>query len=478
MSTFSGLNTAYTGLVAARKGLDVVGQNIANATTDGYTRQRVTTSSIGAPARVGMFTTPITVGQGVTVDGIARLGDVFLDARVRSSAASSGYWAARANVMTSLESTLREPGENGLSAQLQEFWAGWQDVANKAGDPAPAGVLLEEAGVLVSRISAGYREVEGLWTHVRSEVDGMVAELNDAAAQVADLNARIRSTLQAGGNVNELLDKRSTLTTTIASLAGGTARELEDGTVEVLIGGNAIVSGDIFRPVKAVGPNTMADLVADPLKTVRLEWAHRTDSAIAMDGGEIAGALSTLAPATGAGSGGVLAEAAASYNTFAEKLASAVNLLHNGAQSSTGAITGDFFSFTAGAAATTLTVVPTNVSGIATGAAGGGVLDGSIADEIGNLSTSTEPDSPNVVWSDFVTSLGVTTRSNLQQATLSQMATTSAVNMQLANASVDMDEENVNLLTFQVAYQGAARVLTAVDEMLDTLINRTGIVGR
>jgi flagellar hook-associated protein 1 len=469
MSTFSGLNTAYTGLVAARKGLDVVGQNIANATTDGYTRQRVTTSSIGAPARIGMFTTPITVGQGVTVDGIARLGDVFLDARVRSSAASSGYWGARANVMTSLESTLREPGENGLSTQLQEFWAGWQNVANKAGDPAPAGVLLEEAGVLVSQIAAGFREVEGLWTQVRSEVNGMVAELNDAAAQVADLNARIRSTLQAGGNVNELLDKRSTLTTTIASLAGGTARELEDGTVEVLIGGNALVSGDIFRPVKVVGGAKLADGAA-----VNLEWAHRPGSAVAMDGGEIAGALSTLAPEAG-GSGGLLAEAAASYNKFAADLASKVNTAHSAGFTVGGAAGGPFFAFDPANAATTMTVVPKDASEIAS-SNGSGALNGSNADQIAQLGTG--PNSPNNTWSNFVTSLGVTTRSNLQQATLAGMATTSAVNMQLANASVDMDEENVNLLTYQVAYQGAARVLTAVDEMLDTLINRTGIVGR
>jgi flagellar hook-associated protein 1 FlgK len=468
MSTFSGLNTAYTGLVAARKGLDVVGQNIANATTDGYTRQRVTTSSIGAPARVGMFTTPITVGQGVAVDGIARLGDVFLDARVRTSAASSGYWAARANVMTSLESTLREPGENGLSTQLQEFWAGWQNVANKAGDPAPAGVLLEEAGVLVSQIAAGYREVESLWTQVRSEVDGMVAELNDAAAQVADLNARIRSTLQAGGNVNELLDKRSTLTTTIASLAGGTARQLEDGTVEVLIGGNAIVSGDSFRAVEATGTHVFGTLATDPPK---LQWKH-SGLAVSLDGGEIAGALSTLAPAAG-GSGGVLAEAAASYNAFATDLATKVNAVHVTGQSPSGTI-GDFFGFNPGVpAALGLTVVPAGPADVATGT---GDLDGSIADQIAQLGTGAA--SPNNTWSDFVTSLGVTTRSNLQQATLAGLATTSAVNMQLANASVDMDEENVNLLTFQVAYQGAARVLTAVDEMLDTLINRTGIVGR
>jgi flagellar hook-associated protein 1 FlgK len=77
-----------------------------------------------------------------------------------------------------------------------------------------------------------------------------------------------------------------------------------------------------------------------------------------------------------------------------------------------------------------------------------------------------------------VTSLGATTRSALQHASLADQASTSAVKRQLSNSSVDLDEENVNLLMFQHAYQGAARVMTAVDEMLDTLINHTGLVGR
>jgi len=66
----------------------------------------------------------------------------------------------------------------------------------------------------------------------------------------------------------------------------------------------------------------------------------------------------------------------------------------------------------------------------------------------------------------------------MQQAKLAGIAASSAVGLQLANSSVDLDEENMNLLAYQHAYQGAARVMSAIDEMLDTLINRTGIVGR
>ena len=477
MSTFSGLNTAYTALVAARHGLNVVGQNIANVTTEGYTRQRVTASSIGSVAQVGPLSARVQVGQGVTVDGIARLGNVYLDARVRDSAATSGYWAVRANTMSSLEASLQEPGGNGLSAQLQEVWAAWQDMGNSPGQAAPAGVLLAESAVLTSRIASGYQAVDSEWSQLRSELDGMAIELNDAASRVADLNGHIRSTLAAGDSVNELLDQRNLLTTTIAALSGATVRNLEDGTAEVLIGGNAIVSGDTFRPVTVVGSLQLAGAAVNK---VHLEWVHRPGATAALDGGEIAGALSILAPANG-GKGGAIAEAANEYNLFAAKLAADVNAVHRQgetADSTTGAASGlDFFAIDlALPAALGLSVVPSDVSGIATGKPGTGAYNGENAAAIAMIGTAI--DSPDKTWSSFVTRTGVSARTEMQQAVLGELAATSASSNQLANASVDLDEENVNMLTFQVAYQGAARVMTAIDEMLDTLINRTGIVGR
>ncbi|MCY7287834.1 MAG: flagellar basal body protein, partial [Cryobacterium sp.] len=185
MSTFGGLNTAYTGLVAARQGLEVVGQNIANANTEGYTRQRVTTSAADAAARGGLMNSGVRPGQGVTVDGIARLGSASLDAQVRGTAAVAGYSAVRANALSAIEASMKEPGENGLSAQLQEFWAGWHDVANAAGETAPAGVLLAQAGAVTAQLAEGYQAVSAEWSSQRGSVDTMVAEINGAAGQVA-----------------------------------------------------------------------------------------------------------------------------------------------------------------------------------------------------------------------------------------------------------------------------------------------------
>jgi flagellar hook-associated protein 1 FlgK len=489
MSSFGGLNTAYTGLVAARKGLEVVGQNIANANTQGYTRQRISTSAVDAISRVGLVSAGVQVGQGVTVDGVTRLGSAQLDAQVRSSAAVAGYSAVRANALTAVEGSMNEPGANGLSAQLDEFWAGWQDVANAPGENAPAGVLLGQAGALTTRIAQGYQAVATQWSITRGSVDGMVTEINGAAAQVAALNVQIRNEQSAGGGGgNELVDQRSSLTTALAALTGGRVVDRGDGTVDVLVGGNALVSGNSAQKLVAVGATSMTAPGGAP----HVEWAVHPGLAVGVDGGELAGAISLLAPAVtsgaGAGTGGTLAEAAESYSTMATQLATKVNAIYSQGTNSS-LPNGPFFAVATGVpAATGLSVVPKTAAELSTGLAANGALDGSIGDELAQLGAgravaSAGPpvsylQSPSTDWSNFVTSFAVTTRTEVQHATLADITSTAAAGAQLSNASVDLDEENVNLLMFQHAYQGAARVMTAVDQMLDTLINRTGLVGR
>jgi flagellar hook-associated protein 1 FlgK len=475
MSTFSGLNAAFTGLTAARQGLDVVGQNIANSGTKGYTRQRVSTAAAGSLTQIGpLVLSRAQVGQGVTVDGIARLGDVILDGRVRSSSAASGNLAVRSNALSAVEASLNEPSATGISSQLNAFWSAWGDVSNRPGDEAPAGVLLQKATQLAGQIATGYSAVDSAWTDVHTKLDGMAAELNDAGTRVAALNGQIRETLATGGSVNEMLDQRSALTSAIAALTGGTVRTLPDGTAEVLVGGNALVSGDVFRSVTVTGTNSLAGASGSP---VALEWTNRPGQFVAVESGEIAGSIAMLAAANAAGTGGAIAEAAAGYNSFATSLANTVNTAHQAGSTPSGTTGLDFFALSAtGPVALGLTVVPTGAAQIASGAPGAGGNNGSNAAAIAQLGSSAN--SPDSAWTAFVTKIGSSSKTALQQATLADSVTAAATAAQLANSSVDLDEENVNMLTFQKAYQGAARVMTAVDEMLDTLINRTGLVGR
>ncbi|WP_456503876.1 FlgK family flagellar hook-associated protein [Arthrobacter sp. UYCu723] len=322
---------------------------------------------------------------------------------------------------------------------------------------------------MTDKISSAYRALDSQWSSVRGQAADSVDAVNAAAAQVAAYNTAIRSTLAAGGSANELIDARAKLTDSIASLAGGTVREQADGTVDVLVGGNALVTGGSVRTLALSG--TPSDRMGSP---VQLLWKNPPGVA-APDGGELAGALSVLAPASG-GSGGPIAEAAQSYNTFATALATAVNTVHQSGVTGTGATNVDFFT-TAGTGPAALSISgPANIDNIALKASTGGALGTSIADKISQLGTGAG--FPDKLWAGIVTNIGVQSRGAQQHESLTNAAQASALTGRASQASVSLDEENVSLLTNQHAYQAAARVMTAVDEALDVLINRTGLVGR
>ncbi|HEY3436394.1 MAG TPA: flagellar hook-associated protein FlgK [Actinotalea sp.] len=473
MSTFSGLSTALSSLIAQRQALDVSGQNIANANTAGYTRQRADLTSVQALSAPSMFSAQSGTGNGTRVSGITRMGDSFLDTRLRAATSTASFQSARADSLGRLQSTISEPSETSVSAQLQTFWAGWHDVANQPSDQAARQVLLGDAEALVTQISGGYRAVESQWSQMRTETQTLATEVNTTAKAVAQLNEHIRSIQVSGGTPNELVDQRSELITKLSGLVGASAREREDGTVDVMVGGNALVRGVKANEIAVTGSFTMSGAI-DLTAPVGLTWAA-TGTALWLDSGTLASHLADLAP------DGSLAAAIGSWNAVATSLATTVNAAHRAGNSlETPPVTGrDFFTFAPGSTPPALglsVALKDHPEQVAAATPGKGGLDGSNADAIAGLVDA--PGGPDRVWRDFVVDLGVRTHAADQRAAVMESARSTAENLQLSSASVDLDEESVNMLAFQRAYEGAARVLTTMDEMLDTLINRTGTVGR
>lgn len=468
MSTFSGLSTALSSLIAQRQALDVAGQNIANANTPGYTRQRADLQSVQALTAPTMFSNSLAAGNGVKVTNIARMGDAFLDARVRAETGAAAYQKAQAQSLDRLQSTLTEPADNGFSAALGEYWAAWEDVANRPDDAAARKVVLGAAETVRAQISAGYRSVETQWSQMRTETDTLATEVNSTASEVAHLNEQIRSILVSGGSANELMDRRDLAVTTLSELVGAEARHREDGTVDVMVGGNALVRGVKANEIAVQGSYEMVPATtSDP---VRLTWAA-TGTALVPTSGRLTSHLADLA------ADGAIDGATQTWNAVAQALADQVNGLHVTGTGLDGVAGRAFFAFDASLPpAVGLRVALAHPDEVAAAAPGNGPLDGSLADTIALVGR--QDGSPDLLWREFVVDLGVRTRAAEQRATVTETARATAQNLQLSQASVDLDEETVNMLAMQRAYEGAARVLTAVDEMLDVLINRTGLVGR
>ncbi len=474
VSTFGILNSAYSGLNAARTGLDVTGQNITNANTTGYTRQRVEQQGLsGVSGTSSVLVQGATIGAGVQVTGISRLNDSLADAQVYSTASTSGYWTQASSALSTVETATNEPSDTGLTETMNSFWSAWSTMSNNTGDASSANVLISDANTLASQIKTGYQAMSDAWSNSQSALSGTVTQINSDASQIASLNKQIQATTAAGGNANTLIDQRSTLVTSLAGLTGATSRANTDGTIDVVVAGNALVSGTSSRTLTVAGATRIEDASTNP---VHLEWTDHPGVTADVAGGEVAGRLATLAGANASGTGGTYAEAAKVYNTLASTIASKVNTLHEAGTTSTGATGLDFFKVDpTKPAALGLSVIPTSVAGVAAAATGAGANDGSVADSISQLGTGSG--SPNAVWANFVSQIGALSQNATTQATVAANGATSAVSTQTSASGVDLDEETSNLVLYQHAYQGAARVMTAIDQMLDTLINHTGIVG-
>lgn len=475
MSTFSGISTALSSLQAQRQALEVAGQNIANAGTTGYTRQRADLAAIST-STPAMFSTSTTVGGGVRVADVQRLSDAFLDAKVRTATTAAGTLSVQASAYATLETTLGEPAKTALSSQLSSLWSAWSDAGNKPDDAAARSVVLEDSRTVVGTLQTLYRGISSQWDQARTTAVALVSQVNAAAASVADLNDRIRAITSSGGSANELQDQRDQLVTQLSSLVGATSQTREDGTVDVLVGGGTLVQGAHAASLAVAGATSFAQATGGA--AVSVEWADRPGTTVALSGGQVAGQLLVLAPPDAQGTGGLLTEAAAQVDAVATGLANQVNALHQAAYTSTGQQGGEFFHLDPSAASPTLglSVAVTDPAQIALSADPAKPLDGSVGDAMSRIGSAAG--GPDATWSSAVVTIGTRAAAASSRSTVAEAARSSAEQQQVANASVDVDSETVDMLAYQRAYEGAARVLTAIDDMLDTLINKTGLVGR
>jgi flagellar hook-associated protein 1 len=185
-----------------------------------------------------------------------------------------------------------------------------------------------------------------------------------------------------------------------------------------------------------------------------------------------------LGPADAAGTGGILTEAAKRIDAVSDQLAARVNALQQSGYTTDGQQGGEFFHVdaTAGSSTLGLSVALTDPTQLALSSSADMPLDGSIGDAISQLAVAT--DGPDATWQSAVVTIGTRAQAATSRSDVAEAARSTAEQQQVANASVDTDSETVDMLGYQRAYEAAARVLTTIDEMLDTLINKTGLVGR
>ncbi len=462
-STFTGITTALNALMSQRRALDVTGQNIANQATPGYSRQRAELSAVTGAGGAALYSRIEAPGWGSQVTSVTRIVDGFVDSRQRDAHAGAGTATEQLAALTGVERLANEPSDTGLAKQLSQFWNAWDVVGNHPDDEGARSALISQAGTLTDTLRTGRTSLDAQFSSSRAQLGALTTQVNAVAASVATLNQQIRVGTATGQQVNELSDQRDQLVLQLSELTGATTASHDDGTLDVVVGGRALVHGDKAESLGVTGGFGVDTVGTDP---PRLTWADGTLAPI-MSGrtAGLIGALRTTYP-----------NAAAGYDAVAASLAQSVNALHQTGTDLDGAPAGAFFT---GTDARTIGLAPAlqTTSGFRKVAAGATTaLDNSVADAIAQLRSSTT--GPDAAWRSTIAQLGVQTQTAQRRSDIQDVVSRQADAARDSTSGVSVDEEMTNMLTFQRGYEGAARVLTTVDQMLDTLINRTGLVGR
>ena len=244
------LNVATSGLLSMQKALATTGHNIANVSTEGYSRQTINFEARDAGAGSGGF-----VGNGVRTSTIARAYDAFLGKELRDTTSAAKHFEVFSQMAGKLDDLLAEQ-EGGVATQFERLFSSIQDVSNNPSATPERQVLLGEAGALATQFRQLDTAMAAMNDQVNVRLDSMVQEINAIAKNVALLNDKIDSAraASAGQPPNDLLDQRDLMLQNLSEYIGVTVTEQSNGQVNILVGtGQPLVVGTRFESL-SLGP--------------------------------------------------------------------------------------------------------------------------------------------------------------------------------------------------------------------------------
>lgn len=461
----SGINIALQAVLAHSQALEVIEHNVANASTEGYRRQ-IAVLSAAVPSSVAAYEHGLGAGQrggGVTVEKIQRFNLEFFDTRFRSVSADTGNWAAQSGVLSQLEPMLAETTDTGLLPKLDQFWSSWQSLSSDPTNTSLRTVLLDDAASLATALNQRSTQITQMRADQNQAVSGDVDQINGLAAQVAQFNAEISHVLSVGEQPNDLMDKRDLALDQLAKLSGAVSFNQKNGEVSVSIGGHVLVVGhDTFK--------LQTQTSATDSSVVDVFWSD--GQKLALPSGELNGTLEVRDK--------VLVGQLTGLNTLANGLITQINNIHRTGYGINNATNLDFFT---GSTAGDIAVNPLlDAASIATSSGANQAGNSDIALQITSLKTAKGMSGGTATINEFynsqVTDLGVTIQRASANAYQHGLVEKALGDQRESQVGVNLDEEAAGMAKAQKAYQAAARVMTAYDDLLDTVINRMGLVGR
>ena len=450
--SFLGLEIARRSLLAHQRAQTVTAHNIANINTPGYSRQEAvfqTTTPISYPSVHSPK--PGQIGTGMMNTEIKRHRDAYLDRQVREAKSAIGYADNMETALQRVEALIPEPTEFGIQALLGSFFSAWHYLAQDPENPGSRTAVKGAAEILANSLSMVHdsltnvkEDLVGVELDDPSEVDQQslfaqqLRDINAIGKQISELNWEIAYQRTAGTNPNDLLDRRDRLVDDLATLAdvSVSVSSVDLNLISVSVYGVQIVDGTQYLQVG----NGFVELQAEEAREAVTDNTRGALAATVAAAENIEGYLGML-------------------RTLMESLTDVVN----------DRLDAEFFTYENGHMAMDETAMDVLRGVTATQAwAVAQVREQRVVGDVGGDGESTL----DGYYRELITGIGADMaiaqrgRDNVQ-AILGQIEL-----LRESVSGVNLDEELTRMMQYQYGYQAAARVISMMDDMLDTLINR------
>ncbi len=454
----SNIHVGSTGLRVASAGINVTSHNVANATTEGFSRRDVNAITRQPTSRRGHL-----YGEGAQVALLGRSADRLVDDHMVTVIGEESRSAVAYQTLAAVEGYFDEESVSGPSTLLREFFDSLSEMTADPSDTSLRHQVVNSGERLTNAVTHTAEALSRAQDLIQDELEDTVSVVNDKLEQVAALNERV---MAGGGGVaaGDYADQRDELIRELAEDVGATVQFSGEGVATVFIGSHAAVSKGHAREIT---------VTTDASGAPQINLSAGSAAAVLNVTDDLGGKFGGLNDAW---------TAAESYSsdldTWVDGMATAFNTQHQAGFDAAGAAGGDFFSFTAGAEATTLAIDANLLADVtlfaaaanATAAAGDdGNLDLLIAEEAALNhagGTRTSGQALAEIYGDLgrdVTNYEM--QNDTHQGELFDMA-----ELRQAISGVDLDEEAANLMQWQAAYEASARVISTTNQLIDTLM--------
>lgn len=446
------LATAISGLMADQGALDVTTNNVANANTPGYSRQRAILTE-NNPVVLGS----LTFGTGVDLQQVQSVRDPILQLRVDQETQQQGSLNSSVTSLQQIEVMFNSTSGNDIGSQFSNFFSSVQQLSTDPTDLSLRQGVLTAAGNLAQAFNNTASNLVQQQSSLDLNVVQSVQQVNTLTAQIAQLNTQISSVQNTGGNASAFLDQRDQLVNQLSSLIDVSQIQSDNGLTLTTSNGTALVAGS-----QSFNLTTQPDSSG-----VQHIFAQGKDITGSITSGQIAGLLQVRDQN--------IPTLLSNLDSLASSFANAINTANAGGFDLQGNAGGNLFvpppASGVGAAAS-MAVATTDPNAIAASSDGSAGSNGNLAAiSAVHDQTIVSGQTPTDYYSNLVFGIGSDIANGTAEQNASQLTLQQLQDQRGSISGVSLDEEASNMILYQQAYDAAARVVSAVNEMMDTAVN-------